>query len=499
MENNEKKEYGGCLRILLPLWFLGQILSIFYNFAFANFYTEFPMIPIFLIGINIIELVGIILLLQFKKIGFYLFVLSLLLTFLVGILYPDYVDPHIISKSIFGLGFFLLLMCLKNKETKLNGYQTLGIIKAPSVTESNSTSNQGINDINIHPISENDIIAKDTEDIKETKSSSIQNDQDIISPMPNKVEKTDTKMNNYNNEDNLLKSSQKNRKIFIYFIFLLVIGILITIILLTTDNRTNQEIFNDAKILIDKKEYKEGIKELRKIENDFVQAKALLGKLYYFNDTVGIDKELGEKLLWEAFEKNDTNASSTLIDIYYEKGNWDVLYKIASKLDELGVVRGTRGLAWLYWIDEVGGKTNNKKDYKKVEFYASKIANKDGISSFLLGQIYLNGGDGIITDYAKAFYWWNNGARLGNASCYDNLGWSYFYGNGVNQNYKKAHESFKKAISIDKEDAYPYYYLALMFKNGLYVKANRDSLKYYLKKAIEYGDEDALVLYENEF
>jgi len=34
--------------------------------------------------------------------------------------------------------------------------------------------------------------------------------------------------------------------------------------------------------------------------------------------------------------------------------------------------------------------------------------------------------------------------------------------------------------SIAPNDAYAHYYMALMFKNGLYVKANRDSLKYYL-------------------
>ena len=127
MGNNEKKEYGGCLSILLPLWIIGQILTIIYNLAFAGFYTDFPMMPIILIGINIIALAGIILLLQFKKIGFYIFILTFIITFFVGVLFPDYVRNHTIFRSIFGLGLFLLLMSFKSKETKLNGYQTLGI------------------------------------------------------------------------------------------------------------------------------------------------------------------------------------------------------------------------------------------------------------------------------------------------------------------------------------------------------------------------------------
>lgn len=499
MENKEKKEYGGCLRILLPLWFLGQILSIFYNFAFANYYTEYPMIPIFLIGINIIELVGIILLLQFKKIGFYIFILSLFLAFLVGMFYPDYVDPHIISKSIFGLGFFLLLMCFKNKETKLNGYQTLGIIKSHSIIENNDTYNQDTNNMIVHPTNENINIARDNEDSKYKDENPIPNNQGIITPSSNKEDGNNAKMNSHNNDNISVNSSLYNGKLLVCLFSFLVIVIIAVIFIYAKDNRTNQEIYNDAKSLIDKKEYKEGIKELNKIENDFAQAKALLGKLYYYNDSVGINKELGEKLLWEAFEKNDTNASNTLIDIYTEKGDWENLNIIASKLDGLGFTKGSRVWAWLYWIDEIGGKSNKNKDYKKAEYYASKIANDDAYASFILGQLYCDGGDGIKIDYAKAFYWWSNGARLGDSSCYDNLGWCYFNGNGVNRNYKKAYESFIKAISIDNKDPYAYYFMALMFKDGLYVKANRDSLKFYLQKAKDYGDENALVMYENEF
>ena len=49
MDNKEKKEYGGCLSVLLPLWIIGQILTIIYNLAFAGFYTDLPMIPIILL------------------------------------------------------------------------------------------------------------------------------------------------------------------------------------------------------------------------------------------------------------------------------------------------------------------------------------------------------------------------------------------------------------------------------------------------------------------
>ena len=496
MENKEKKEYGGCLSVLLPLWIIGQILTIIYNLAFAGFYIDFPLIPIILIGTNIIALVGIILLLQFKKIGFYIFILTFVITFLVGVFFPDYVKDNTIFRSIFGLGLFLLLMSFKNKETKLNGYQTLGLFKSHINTEE-SVSQEKVTSDNEGTNTDNDII--DTGLINDVAPISEDNKQEILSEDHNKEAKQDSIADD--NRTNPIFETPRKTKKFVYIIIslLFIASIIITSVLITKDNRSNHDIYNDAKALIDKKEYVEGVEELNKIKDDYIPAKALLGKLYYFNDTVGIDKELGEKLLWESFEKNDTNACNTLIDIYYEKGDWDTQHKIVSKLDELGVSRGSRGLAWLYWIDEVGGKINDKRDYKKVEFYASKVANHDAIASFLLGQVYSDGGHGVEKDNNKAFYWWKNGAKLGNASCYDNLGWSYFYGNGVKQNFKKAYESFKNVIKNDSTDAYANYYMALMFKYGYYVKANRDSLKYYLKKAKDYGNEDALIMYENEF
>lgn len=492
MDNKEKKEYGGCLSALLPLWIIGQILTITYNLAFTGFYTDFPLIPVILIGTNIIALVSIILLLQFKKIGFYIFILTFVITFFVGVLFPDYVKDNTIFKSIFGLGLFLLLMSFKNKETGLNGYQTLGIFNSQDNTEDNVSQEQIVKD---HEIANtiNDKFATDI--INEEEELTSENDILEITSENIKEENQDSVI-----RDSFTESPHKTKKyVYVIIPLLLILFTIVAFVLITKDNRSNHEIYNDAKVLIDKKEYLEGLEELNKIKDDYIPAKALLGELYYSNDTVGIDKELGEKLLWEAFKSNDSDACRSLWNIYYESGDWDVLYKIATKVAEFGGVRGSRFLAWLYFTDELGGKNNDKIDYKKAEFYALKIAKEDTYSSFYLGQMYSAGGHGIEKDDAKAFYWWNNGAQLGDTDCYDNLGWSYFYGNGVKQNFKKAYESFKNAIKNDSTDAYANYYIALMFKYGYYVKANRDSLKYYLKKAKDYGNEDALIMYENEF
>lgn len=180
----EKKKYGGYLNILLPIWIIGQVISLMKNAGFAGLLIDNPLIPIILIGSNIVAIIGLVLLLQFKKIGFYIFTLTYLLNILLCFIYPDYFDSSVIFKSTFGLGLFLLLMCFKNKETKLNGYQTLGIImprlniKAEITKESEETSHNQFNDIATNQIDSCDnTILKDSPDEKELSISTPENDE----------------------------------------------------------------------------------------------------------------------------------------------------------------------------------------------------------------------------------------------------------------------------------------------------------------------------------
>lgn len=368
MENKEKKEYGGCLSVLLPLWIIHQILTIIYNFAFVGFYTDFLLIPIILIGTNILALVGIILLLQFKKIGFYIFILTFVITFFVGAFFPDYVGDNTIFRSIFGLGMFLLLMSLKNNETKLNGYQTLGISNSYEKTE-DFVSNEQDTMENVSANFNDEIIT--TKISNEVATPNESNNQRIESE---NIKKKTKEMIIDNNSVEIKPEFSFNMKKFTYVIIpmILTISIVVIFVLATKDNRSDQEIYMDAKKYIDKKEYFKGVKELNKIKDSYMPAKSFLGHLYYFNDVVGLDKELGESFLWEAFEANDSNACHTLWDIYYEIGEWNTLYKIATKISEFGGNRGPRIMAWLYFTDELGGKKMSRLIIKKLNFMHSK-------------------------------------------------------------------------------------------------------------------------------
>ena len=98
-----------------------------------------------------------------------------------------------------------------------------------------------------------------------------------------------------------------------YLLLLFSIAIVIGIIVYVfSDHRSNQEIFDDAKNLINKKQFEEGILELDKIQEEQIPAKALLGDLLSLNDSVNKDIKRGEKLLWEAAEANDSSAFMSL-------------------------------------------------------------------------------------------------------------------------------------------------------------------------------------------
>lgn len=308
-------------------------------------------------------------------------------------------------------------------------------------------------------------------------------------------------MENKDNRKTGMEPRLSIKRLFLYISVAIIIVVGITAYAFS-DHRSNQEIYEDAKVQIEKKQYEKGIEELEIIQEEYIPAKALLGNLLSLNDSVNKDIKRGEKLLWEAAEANDTNAFYSLFDLYIENKSWNELYKFFKKFADKGMKRAYCGLAWIYFMDEHNGKENDNRNLKQAEYYALKIAENDASCCALLGDIYGRVGDDNELDYSKAYYWWSKGGKMNkykSCHCYSGLGWLYQNGYGVKQNYKKAYESYKKAINTQNDESFPYYQLSELFRNGLYVKANKDSVKYYLKMASEYGDVNAAIELENEF
>jgi hypothetical protein len=500
----KKKEYGGCLGILLPLWIVGQIVSMIYNFMLFGFYTDNPTIPILLIGINVVALIGIILLLQFKKMGFFIFVFAYIFSIIIGFACPDSIDKSETIKIIIGMCLFLILMGIKNKETKKNGYQTLEIFSNQQKTDDIEISTESVKISNEVKTDEEQILFEADSDNNSINEKNVQ-ETDILE---NRIETNESSNIAFesgisDNQDTTTSKRSKisKKKSFIsaaVIMFILIIG---CVCVITHDWRSDEEKFKDAKRCIEEQQYKKAIEELEGIQESYIPAKSLLGELYVYNDsTQNINR--GEKLLKEASELDDTTACVNLWNRYAEKGEWDKMKELSERLIGLGNWKGYLGLALLYSADEFGGTKNAHKNYKKAEYYALKNANTSSRLCLILGNIYSEGGDDVERDYSKSFYWWQKGSKLeGDESedCSYNLGWLYYNGYGVRRDYKKAYESYKLTIKKDETMSDPYYQLSVMFRNGQYVKANKDSVRFYLQKAAKYGDTDAAIELENEF
>lgn len=529
---NPKEEYIGCLSLVLILWLVGGVVSFFASIVYV-IAMPLPAVAIFVLICKVVYLVGLLFMLMRKKSGFYLFVGSCVLMLLAGLLYPESFDDTWVFRIPLALLLILILMAIKNKKTKLNGYQVLGITESDEDFEDGETIND---DVQIETSETDASISKGTITEESTTSSldttSQSNDQELISnegeikkeelkdglaslvkedgDTKNEIIVNATKNESSESSPSVVDSVKsdvdvkkpKNMKDWIIAAISLATVLLISGVVISLsqcDRKTPEEIYKEAKALIDNNQYEKGIAELEKIQENYIPAKALLGSLLTSNDSVNKDLVRGEKLLWEAFEKNDTNAGINLVDLYYTRANWDTIYKVADKLAALNTTKGYRALAWLHWTDRIGAENNKHKDYSKAEYYALQVAEKDNYCCFYLGYIYSEGGDGVKKDYAKAFYWWKHGSELGESGCSSNLGWLYLNGYGVNRNYKKAYEAFRKAIEQDKTDGYPLYQIANMYYDGCYVKANRDSAKLYYQKAAKLGIEDAAITLENDF
>ncbi len=393
MDNKETKKYGGCLSILLPLWVIGQIFSLIRTFIIVGFDVYSPIAIVLMFAIPIITLIGITLLLNFKKTGFYVLISASLLASIVAIIFPDDIDSATVVRTFLWLGLFLVLMGVKNKETNLNGYQVLGLIKKKSNSEKSDTGDNSDKD--------SQTIVEDIEHVRT---------QDYV-PLTEQPEVSQRHIS--------------KKTTYITLVVFASVALLSLLFLFIMNRKTDEEIYNEAENLITAEKYEEAIAKLESIENDYVPAKTLLGDLYCNNKSVGIDKEKGERLLWEAFELNDTTAGKKLNSIYSEEEDWDKIYEVSNKLINLGCLSGYRSLAWIYFTDEMAGAKNYHKNYSKTKFYAEKIADNDAIACLYLGNIYRYGDSSLKKDYIEAFYWCEKGAKLGSSRCYNNLGFLY--------------------------------------------------------------------------
>ncbi len=106
-----------------------------------------------------------------------------------------------------------------------------------------------------------------------------------------------------------------------------------------------------------------------------------------------------------------------------------------------------------------------------------------------LGFCYYFGVD-VEQDYEKAVEWWTKAAEQGDASAQGCLGRCYYYGDGIEQDYEKAVEWCRKAA--EQGHAWAQYYLGYCYDKGNGVEKNGEEAIRWWKKAADQGHEEAI-------
>ena len=128
--------------------------------------------------------------------------------------------------------------------------------------------------------------------------------------------------------------------------------------------------------------------------------------------------------------------------------------------------------------------TEFEKATAKVEKYTRKLAKAQND----LGWMYYVG-LGVKQDYAQAVRWWTKAAEQGYAIAQFNMGFMYYYARGVKEDYAEAVRWWTNAA--EQGHIRVYSYLGYMYYKGEGVEQNDAEAVRWYTKAAEQGNESA--------
>lgn len=265
-------------------------------------------------------------------------------------------------------------------------------------------------------------------------------------------------------------------------IMFVVVAIIFSIIYLVAYPYYQKVEFEKAISLLKTGNNEDAEKILRSLaESGFTDAETKYGIILINGDFNKTDLAFGEKLLLNASQAGDTLAQAKLGSYYYRfKKDVAKAFYWTKEAHANGSIEALCNLVSFYSSDE-------SKEYQNQDsavFYAKLIPDNNSDKELYMGNAYSSGDH---PNYTMAFYWWKRGATNNDASCLDNLGFMYHYGNGTAKDNNVALEYFLKAIDLQPDDSYALRHLGeIYFENGELEKA-----KSYLQKSADLEDEDA--------
>lgn len=145
------------------------------------------------------------------------------------------------------------------------------------------------------------------------------------------------------------------------------------------------------------------------------------------------------------------------------------------------------------YMDNIFGKLSKeggcgiKKDIStSVKYLQKGVDKKYPPACNTLGYMYLQGVDKIFKDSAEAVKLFEIGANEKDTNCLTNLGWCYDYGEGVEQNHKKAFDLYLEAAYLGNIKAMSN--VGYSYRHGQGCEKNPKKCIEWLAKSSELGD-----------
>ena len=238
--------------------------------------------------------------------------------------------------------------------------------------------------------------------------------------------------------------------------------------------------YEKALSLLKSKDYEKSAKILEQLaENNYLPALNKYGILLLHGDTLKRDLPKSVKYLKQASNYNSSDAWYYLGQYYVCVSNIKQAMSCYVKAMKLGNQNAFLGIGWIYF----------QQDKMDLAVKYGKMVDDTLPGKFsLLGAAYFEGKH--YNKYELAYYNYKKGVELGDINCMDNLGSMYYDGWGIPVNKNKAYQLFKRAYSLNHNDAYALYYLGKYEKeeNNNIVKAIQ-----YFTKAASLGEESAQI------
>lgn len=202
-----------------------------------------------------------------------------------------------------------------------------------------------------------------------------------------------------------------------------------------------------------------------------------MGKRYQYGKGVPVDHALAEETFLKLRSEIQAFKYAEPGEVDYTQEELQNLMSfVEGKLEEMEIIRAFK--------EYENAKSEEQKEMKRnrIRKYADK--------GKWLGQFYM----GIISeaqkDYKEALRWNALAAEQGSAGAKVNSGIIYYYGKGVEQDYRVAYDFFRKAAG-ETSNKCAMFFLGEMYEKGYYVKADNAKAYYWYREASLQGNKDA--------